>query len=86
MLTAGVGMAKVHVYVGIAPPAPIVETRPPMPGPGYVWVPGYHNWNGSAYVWTGGHWMTPPHAHARYLAGRWHHAHRGWYYEEGRWR
>ena len=35
-----------RVYVRVGPPAPIVETRIVAPGPGYVWVPGYHAWNG----------------------------------------
>ena len=86
MLTAGIGFAKVHVYVGVAPPAPIVETRPPAPGSAYVWTPGYYNWNGSRYVWARGAWVMP-HGHYRhYSAGGWVHGRRGWYYRDGRWR
>ena len=39
-----------RLYVRVGPPGPIVETRIAAPGPGYVWVQGYHTWNGSAYV------------------------------------
>jgi hypothetical protein len=37
---------RVGVVVGVAPPAPVVETVPAPPGPGYVWQPGYWSWNG----------------------------------------
>jgi len=86
ILTCGIASAKVHVYVGIAPPAPIVETRPPSPGAAYVWTPGYYNWNGSSYVWANGAWAVPPHRHHHYVAGAWVHSHRGYYYREGHWR
>ena len=86
MLTAGVGLAKVHVYVGLAPPAPVVETRPIAPGPGYMWTPGYYNWDGAHYVWVNGQWMLPPGHHHHYVAGAWVHHHRGWYYRDGYWK
>ena len=75
------------VYVRIGPPAPIVERRVVAPGPGYVWIPGYHVWNGRAYVWRGGRWDRPPRAGARWVAPRWVHNRRnGWYLVEGHWR
>jgi hypothetical protein len=86
MLSAGVGLARTQVYVGIAPPAPVVEAPPPAPGAGYVWTPGYYNWNGSSYVWTRGAWVMPPAHHHHYVAGAWVHGHRGWYYRSSRWR
>jgi len=76
-----------RIYVNVAPPAPIVDVRPPVPGPGYVWVSGYHRWDGGSYVWVPGRWDTPPRRHARWVEGRWrHHGHHGYYWEEGRWR
>ncbi len=85
LMTAGLAMAR--VYVRVAPPAPIVETRPPRPGPGYVWTPGYYNWDGSRYVWIGGRWVMPPHRHAHWEAGHWvRHRHNEWYFREGHWR
>jgi hypothetical protein len=75
------------VYVKIAPPAPIVETRVVAPGPGYVWVGGYHRWDGAAYVWVPGRWAQPPRPHAVWVGGRWvHHGHHGWYWKEGHWK
>ncbi len=85
-LTTGVAFAKVHVYVGFGPPAPIVETQPPMPGPGYVWTPGYYNYVNGNYVWTHGTWVVPPHGHHRWVAAHWGHDRHGWYREDGHWR
>jgi hypothetical protein len=75
-----------RVYVRVGPPAPIVEARIVAPGPGYVWVSGYHTWNGSAYVWVPGRWNMPPRPRARWVAGHWAHERHGWYWIDGRWR
>jgi hypothetical protein len=86
MLTAGVGLARVRVYVGTAPPPPVFETVPGSPGAGYVWTPGYYSWDGGSYAWVGGRWAMPPHHHHHYEGGRWMHDNRGYYYRDGRWR
>jgi len=79
--------ARGRLYVRVGPPAPIVETRIVAPGPGYVWIPGYHSWNGAAYVWVPGRWDRPPRARARWVPGRWvNEGRRGWYFVEGHWR
>jgi len=78
--------ASAQVYVRIGPPHPQVERRIPAPGPGYVWTPGYHRWDGKAYVWMPGAWVRPPRPHARWVAGHWRHQRRGWVFIEGHWR
>lgn len=75
-----------EVVVRVAPPRPLVERAVPAPGPGYVWIGGYHRWDGRAYVWVPGRWMLPPHRHARWVAARWVHRHGGWVFMEGHWR
>ena len=75
-----------EVYVRIGPPRPIAERRVMAPGPGYVWVPGYHNWNGNAYVWVPGRWERPPRARARWVQHRWVKRRGGWVFVEGHWR
>jgi hypothetical protein len=84
LLTAGTMCAEVVVRVG--PPAAIVETRPAAPGPNYVWIGGYHRWDGNAYAWVPGRWDVPPRAHARWVAHHWVKRHGGWVLVEGRWR
>jgi len=76
-----------RVYVRVGPPAPIVETRVVAPGRGYVWIPGYHAWDGRAYVWRPGRWGRGPYASAHWVPARWVHDRRhGWYLVEGHWR
>jgi hypothetical protein len=78
--------AAAEVVVKIGPPAPIVETRGVAPGPGYVWIGGYHRWDGSAYAWVPGKWEQPPRPGARWVAHRWVRRHGGYVFVEGRWR
>jgi len=76
-----------RVYVRVGPPAPIVERRVVAPGPGYVWISGYHTWDGRAYVWRPGHWDRAPRASARWVPAKWvHDGRHGWYLVEGHWR
>jgi hypothetical protein len=84
---AAAAEARTRVYVRVGPPAPVVEVRATAPGRGYVWVGGYHHWNGRAYVWTAGRWVRPPRARAVWVAPHWSHDRRhGWYFVAGRWR
>src|SRR5271157_676386 len=75
-----------EVFVRIAPPAAVVETRGPRPGPNHVWISGYHHWDGNAYAWTPGRWEQPPRRHARWVAHRWVHRRGGYVLVEGHWR
>ena len=75
-----------RLYVRVGPPRPIVETRIAAPGPGYVWVSGYHTWNGAAYVWAPGRWDRPPRARAVWVPAQWARDRHGWYLVEGHWR
>ncbi|HEY2797646.1 MAG TPA: hypothetical protein VGK26_07135 [Thermoanaerobaculia bacterium] len=74
------------VYVKARPPVPVSEVVVASPGPDYVWVPGYHRWDGATYVWVKGTWQRPPHAHAKWAAGHWVEHRNGWYWVEGRWK
>ena len=74
------------VYVPTGPPRAVKEVITVSPGPGYVWVSGYHRWSGGAHLWVSGHWELGPRAHARWVPGRWQHDRHGWYWVEGHWR
>jgi hypothetical protein len=78
--------AAQEIVVRVAPPHAIHERRERSPGRDYVWVSGYHRWDGHAYAWNGGGWEQPPRPHAHWQAHRWVHRHDGWVLEEGRWR
>ena len=47
-----------------ARPAAPKETRPVRPSAESSWIPGFHEWRGSAWVWIPGVWSTPPVADA----------------------
>jgi hypothetical protein len=75
-----------RIYARFGPPAPIVETRVIAPGPDYIWISGYHRWDGGSYVWVPGRWELPPRHNAHWVEGRWERDNRGWYWVQGHWR
>lgn len=74
------------VYVRVRPPVYRTEVVGVAPGPGFVWIRGYHRWDGGAYVWVPGRWERRPQARAVWVEGSWRHNRRGWYWVEGHWR
>ncbi|MFZ1904343.1 MAG: YXWGXW repeat-containing protein, partial [Steroidobacteraceae bacterium] len=52
--------AGVFVSVNIAPPVLPVYVQPEVPGPGYVWTPGYWSWGPAGYYWVPGTWVLAP--------------------------
>jgi hypothetical protein len=71
-------------YISVAPPAPQVEVIGVPPQPGYVWLGGYWNWNGSQHVWVPGRWDAPrPGYH--WVPHTWVRVNGGWRLHEGHW-
>jgi len=55
--------------IGTPPPPPrVVEV--PAPRPGYVWTPGYWNWEGHRHVWHEGVWVRERRGY-HYVAPAW---------------
>jgi hypothetical protein len=52
------------------PPLPIYE-QPPIPGPGYIWTPGFWAWEGSDYYWVPGTWVLVPRPGLLWTPGYW---------------
>jgi len=75
-----------QIAIRIGPPPPVYERRGPPPDRGYVWINGYHRYEGGQYVWTPGRWERPPREHQRWVAHRWVHRGDHWEMQEGRWR
>ena len=63
----------VGINVGFPPPALPVYYQPPIPGPGYVWTPGYWAWNAyyNDYYWVPGTWVVPPRIGFLWTPGYW---------------
>ena len=58
---AGVSEAAAQlVSITIAPPVLPVYVQPALPGPGYIWTPGYWAYGDDDYYWVPGTWVLPP--------------------------
>jgi hypothetical protein len=57
----------------IAPPALPVYEQPVIPGPGYLWTPGYWAWShdDGDYYWVPGTWVQPPEPEVLWTPGYW---------------
>ena len=66
--------AQVDVAVSVdvePPPLPVYE-QPEIPGPGYLWVPGYWAWSDDVgYYWVPGTWVLPPEPGLLWTPGYW---------------
>jgi hypothetical protein len=51
---------QVAISVSFGPPLLPVYAQPLLPGPGYIWTPGYWAWNGDGYYWVPGTWVLAP--------------------------
>jgi hypothetical protein len=63
--------AAVFVSVAIAPPVLPVYAQPPVPGPGYIWTPGYWAYGPLGYYWVPGTWVLAPFVGALWTPGYW---------------
>jgi len=53
------------------PPELPVYEQPPIPEPGYIWVPGYWGIGPSGYYWVPGTWVLPPTVGLLWTPGYW---------------
>ncbi|MEQ6350773.1 YXWGXW repeat-containing protein [Ralstonia pseudosolanacearum] len=93
LLTAGAAWvavpAQAQVSIGVQigptmpPPPPQYEAVPVMP-PGYVWAPGYWQWQEGRYMWRPGYRVHERQGYA-YRAPRWEQGPNGWMMREGGW-
>jgi hypothetical protein len=67
------------------PPAPVAEQEGPSPGPEYVWIGGYHRWDGHAYIWVHGHYDRRPHPRANWVPAHWEARGRAHVFVDGHW-
>ena len=67
----GMSVAETFVSVAIAPPALPVYVQPAVPGPGYLWIPGYWAYGPAGYFWVPGTWVLPPAVGLLWTPGYW---------------
>jgi hypothetical protein len=66
----------------VAPPASRAE--PVAPREGYIWAPGYWEWNGRAYKWVSGTYVYERRG-AHWVADRWEQVGPHWQHLRGHW-
>src|SRR5215510_12358130 len=71
LLSPTTALAQVELTVMIAPPPLPVYEQPPIPGPGYLWVPGYWSYGPYGYFWVPGTWVEPPAVGLLWTPGYW---------------
>ena len=71
------------LVINSAPPPPRFENVP-APRRGYVWAPGYWNWDGGRHVWLSGHW-EPERNGYQYRAHEWVRENGGYRLRDGGW-
>ena len=65
--------AQFGVLISIPPPYLPVYEQPVIPGPGYLWTPGYWAWSPEygEYYWVPGTWVLPPQVGVLWTPGYW---------------
>jgi hypothetical protein len=64
-------LADVSVSVNIGPPALPYYPQPEIPGPGYLWTPGFWAYGPDGYYWVPGTWVLPPGPGMLWTPGFW---------------
>ncbi len=62
---------EVALSVNVAPPPLPVYEQPPLPSPGYIWVPGYWSYGPDGYFWVPATWVLPPDPDLLWTPGYW---------------
>ena len=84
MPTAAHAQVNLNIVIGNPPPPPRYEAVP-RARPGYVWAPGYWNWDGHKHVWSDGHWERERSGYI-YESAEWHQHNGQWKLNKGGWK
>jgi hypothetical protein len=67
-----VSQAQVICVSNVSPPPELpVYEQPPIPAPGYLWIPGYWASGPTGYFWVPGTWVQPPAVGLLWTPGFW---------------
>lgn len=79
-----IAQVSINLNIGTEPPPPRHE-RVPAARSGYIWAPGYWNWDGHTHIWSAGHWER---ARPGYIYERpeWHQDNGKWNLNKGGWK
>lgn len=63
--------AEIAFTDSAAPPPLPAYSQSTLPGPGFLWIPGYWALSRAGYYWTPGYWARPPAADLLWTPGYW---------------
>jgi hypothetical protein len=66
-----VAQVTLAVNITVEPPELPDYDQPEIPGPGYLWTPGYWAWGDAGYYWVPGTWVEPPQVGLLWTPGYW---------------
>lgn len=75
----------IEIVVALAPPELPIYEQPPMPGPGFIWTPGYWAYATEGYYWVPATWVEPPSQDLLWTPGYWAFGQRGYVWNPGYW-
>jgi len=75
----------VGVSIHIGPPVIPVYPQPVIPGPGYIWTPGYWAYGPGGYYWVPGTWVLPPTVGVLWTPGYWGYTGGAYIWHAGYW-
>jgi hypothetical protein len=73
------------IAVGSAPPPLPYYEQPFVPGPDYLWAPGYWAWESDGYYWVPGAWVLAPRPGLFWTPGYWAWNDGAYYWYPGYW-
>ena len=87
LTTSASAQVAVGISVGFAPPELPVYEQPLCPGEGYIWTPGFWDWDpdDQDYYWVPGTWVLAPQPGYLWTPGYWGWGDRGFIFYAGYW-
>ncbi len=83
--TPAAAQIGIGVSINVAPPELPVYEQPALPGPGFLWSPGYWAWGGEDYYWVPGTWVEAPQPGLLWTPGYWGWGDGAYLWHEGYW-
>jgi hypothetical protein len=83
--TPALAQIGIGVSINVAPPELPVYEQPAVPGPGFLWSPGYWAWGGQDYYWVPGTWVEAPEPGLLWTPGYWGWGEGAYLWHEGYW-
>jgi hypothetical protein len=84
---SGAAFAQVRVAIAVGPPVLPVYEQPICPGDGYIWTPGYwdYDYDAADYFWVPGTWVLAPEVGFLWTPGWWGWGGSGFVFTAGFW-